>query len=121
VLPYYTVFELLGPVVELVGVATVAVGLALGLLDVGFALLFAGVAVAYGVLLSVATVAIEEFSYRRYRRWRDLHVAVAAAVLENLGFRQLHAWWRLRGLAAQLLRHDAAWGAMPRAGFTRAE
>jgi cellulose synthase/poly-beta-1,6-N-acetylglucosamine synthase-like glycosyltransferase len=117
VLPYYLIFELLSPVVELVGVFVVALSLAFGLLNVHFAVLFALVAFGWGILLSVASLALEEFSYHRYRRWRDLAIAIAAAILENIGYRQLHAVWRLRGLADSLLDKQGAWGAMTRTGF----
>jgi cellulose synthase/poly-beta-1,6-N-acetylglucosamine synthase-like glycosyltransferase len=118
VLPYYLVFELLGPVVELFGVAAVITGLILGLVNIHFAILFALFAVGYGVFLSIAAVTVEEFSFHRYHRWRDLGVAIAAAVLENFGYRQLHAFWRLRGLIDSIKRRDVGWGTMTRAGFT---
>ena len=58
VMPYYLVFESLGPMIELVGVASVIVGLAFGLLDVRFAvLLFAAVAIGYGLALSLTALA----------------------------------------------------------------
>jgi hypothetical protein len=44
-------------------------------------------------------------------------VAIAAAVVENLGYRQATAWWRLRGLLDSLLRRRAVWGQMTRVGF----
>jgi cellulose synthase/poly-beta-1,6-N-acetylglucosamine synthase-like glycosyltransferase len=121
VLPYYLMFELLGPIVELFGLAAVVVGVVLGMLNTHFAILFALFALGYGVFLSIAAVAVEEFSFHRYHRWRDLAVAISAAVLENLGYRQLHAFWRLRGLAQAVRGTDAAWGTMTRAGFTVAE
>jgi cellulose synthase/poly-beta-1,6-N-acetylglucosamine synthase-like glycosyltransferase len=120
VLPYYLVFELLGPIVELFGVLAVALGFAFGLLNVQFAILFALFAIGYGVFLSVAALAIEEFSFHRYHRWKDLGVGIAAALLENLGYRQLHALWRLRGLIDATRRREVGWGAMTRAGFTTA-
>ena len=118
VLPYYLVFELLGPVVELFGVAAVVAGLFLGVVNLHFAVLFALFAVGYGVFLSTAAVTVEEFSFHRYHRWRDLGVAVAAAILENLGYRQLHAFWRIRGLIDATKRRHIDWGTMTRAGFT---
>jgi cellulose synthase/poly-beta-1,6-N-acetylglucosamine synthase-like glycosyltransferase len=118
VMPYYLLFECLGPVLELAGIASVVVGLALGILDVTFALLFLSVALGYGFLLSVVSIAIEEIGYRRYRRGRDLGMAVVAAVAENVGFRQLHAWWRLQGLGQAIRGSEHAWGTMTRAGFT---
>jgi cellulose synthase/poly-beta-1,6-N-acetylglucosamine synthase-like glycosyltransferase len=117
VLPYYLIFELLSPVVELLGVFVVALSFAFGLLNVHFAVLFALVAFGWGILLSVASLALEEFSYHRYRRWRDLAIAIAAAILENIGYRQLHAVWRLRGLADSLSDKEGAWGTMTRTGF----
>jgi cellulose synthase/poly-beta-1,6-N-acetylglucosamine synthase-like glycosyltransferase len=116
-MPYYVVFEALSPVVELGGVLAVLVGLALGLVNETFAVLFLLAAVGYGVLLSVAALTIEEFAFHRYPRWRDLGVAVAAALLENVGYRQLHSWWRLRGLVSMLRGRPGQWGSMPRAGF----
>lgn len=115
--PYFAAFELLGPVVELAGLVSVVLGLALGLIDVGFALAVSLVAVGFGCLVSVVALLVEEVTFRRYRRLRDLLVAVAAAVVENLGYRQLHAWWRLRGMAQALSGREQEWGAMPRAAF----
>lgn len=117
VLPFFLVFELLSPIVELLGVVAVALGLALGVVDIPFALLFLTVAVGYGVFLTLASLAIEELSYRRYRRWSDFGLGVIAAVLENVGFRQMHAWWRFRGLLDVARPRESAWQALPRAGF----
>lgn len=116
-LPYYLAFELLGPVVELAGMVAVAAGLALGLVNLPFALLFFAVSFGYGLLLSLVALAVEEFSFFRYPRWRDLGLAVLAALLENVGYRQLHSWWRLQGLWRASRRRDVGWGAMTRSGF----
>jgi cellulose synthase/poly-beta-1,6-N-acetylglucosamine synthase-like glycosyltransferase len=119
VMPYFLFFELLGPVLEIVGVATVLLGLAFGLVNVPFALLFFVVAIGYGTVLSFAALAVEEASYRRYPRTRDLLVGFATSVVENVGFRQLHAWWRLRGLGAAIRGREGRWVALPRTGFTQ--
>ncbi|MCZ2835902.1 glycosyltransferase family 2 protein [Modestobacter sp. VKM Ac-2985] len=116
-LPFFLLFELLGPVVEVVGLASVVLSAGLGLLDVGTALLMVGLALALGTLLSTTTIAVEEFTFHRYRRGRDLLALLAAGVLENVGYRQVHAWFRLRGLAAALTRRAPVWTAMPRVGF----
>ena len=117
VLPYFLAFELLGPVVELVGVVAVVVGLATGAVDPPFAVLFLLVAVMFGVLLSVASLVLEEISFHRYTRWVDLRASVLAAVLENLGFRQMHAWWRLKGLIDGVTDPGKSWGELTRTGF----
>jgi cellulose synthase/poly-beta-1,6-N-acetylglucosamine synthase-like glycosyltransferase len=116
-LPFFLLFELLGPVFELVGLAAVGAGLALGTVDVGGVLAVLALAVALGTLLSVTAITVEEFTYHRYDRGRDLLALVAAAVLEHVWFRQLHSWFRLRGLVAALTRRAPVWTAMPRTGF----
>ena len=116
-LPYYLVFELLAPVVELVGVTAAMVGLAVGAVNTPFAVLFVAVALAYAILLSIASLALEEFSFHRYHRWRDLGLAVACAFIENLGYRQLTAVWRLQGLWAEVKGARVEWGTMSRQGF----
>ena len=117
-LPFHLMFELLGPVIEFLGVAMLIVGLILGIVNVEFAILFVVVAVLWGITLSVAALTVEELASHRYERWRDLAIAYAAAVLENLGYRQIHAWWRLRGLVTAIRRQPNTWGTMTRTGFT---
>jgi cellulose synthase/poly-beta-1,6-N-acetylglucosamine synthase-like glycosyltransferase len=119
-LPFFLFFELLGPVLEVLGLASVLLAAGLGLLDVGTAVVMVGLALAVGTLLSTTTIAVEEFTFHRYRRGRDLLSLVAAGALENVGFRQVHAWFRLRGLIAALTRRTPVWTAMPRTGFSTA-
>ena len=114
-------FELLGPVVEVVGLASVVLAVVLGALDTGTALVMTGLALGLGTLLSTAAITVEELSYARYTRGREVGVLLLAGLLENVGYRQLHAWFRLRGLVAALLRRTPVWTAMPRTGFTEAE
>jgi cellulose synthase/poly-beta-1,6-N-acetylglucosamine synthase-like glycosyltransferase len=119
-LPYYLVFELLAPVVEVLGVVLVPAGLWLGAIDVGFAWRFLLIAYGYALLLNLVALAVEEYTFHRYSRWRDLGAALLASVLENLGYRQLTAVWRLQGAWAALLRRRQVWGVMTREGFAGA-
>ena len=120
-LPFFLVLELLGHVVEILGLASVALAAAIGVLDLGIAVVMIGLAVAVGTLLSVTAIAVEVLTYRRYRRGRDLLGLVAAALVENIGYRQVHARFRPRGLVAALTRRSPVWTAMPRVGFAPAE
>ena len=120
-LPFYLVFEALGPAVEVAGMLCVVAGLGLHLLNWPFIGLVALSSLGYGVLVSIAAILVEELTFHRYERWRDLLALMAAAVVENLGFRQLHSWWRLKGLLAVLRGRPAVWGEMPRIGFSPPE
>jgi hypothetical protein len=51
----------------------------------------------------------EEITYHRYSGWCDLALLIYGAFAENIGFRQVHAWWRLRGMFDAILRRKADW------------
>jgi cellulose synthase/poly-beta-1,6-N-acetylglucosamine synthase-like glycosyltransferase len=116
VLPYFLFVELLAPVMELVGLAAVVVGLAWGVVNLHFALLFVGVAYGFSIVLTAFTLALEEWTYRGYGRLSDRLLLLGVALFEGLGYRQLTAVWRLRGLA-RYGRGRQDWGAMTRRGF----
>lgn len=116
VFPYFVLVELLAPVVEALGLVILAASLAVGLIDRSFAILFFALAVGIGLVLSVATLLLDQASFMRFRRPRDLALLVWWSVAENLGYRQMTVYWRLRGLW-KYLRGRSDWGAMTRKGF----
>jgi len=116
-LTYYALFELMAPVVELVALALIPAGVAVNVVDLDFAWRFLLVAYGYAMLISLLALLLEEISFHRYPRWRDLGAGFAAAVVENLGYRQLLAFWQLRGAWSAVRRTDAVWGQMTRQGF----
>jgi cellulose synthase/poly-beta-1,6-N-acetylglucosamine synthase-like glycosyltransferase len=116
-LPFYLVFEALSPLLELTSIVLVPLGLALRVLNLNFAMRFMLVAYGYAIVVTLTAMLIEEFSFRRYRRWRDLAFVLAAAVLENVGYRQLTCWWRMQGLLSALRGRQHVWGTMTRSGF----
>jgi cellulose synthase/poly-beta-1,6-N-acetylglucosamine synthase-like glycosyltransferase len=117
-LPYFVLFEMFGPAVEMVGYLLTGAGLLLRLVTPQIAMLFFVVSILFGVLLSMSAVVLEEFTMRRYPSVADLGRLLAAAVLENFGYRQLLAVWRVQGVW-DALRGKRGWGAMERRGFQR--
>ena len=118
--PFFVFGELLAPVVELFGYVTLALGLAFGLIDFQFAALFFAVAVGYGTLLSVWALVLEELSFRRYRRARDVAALLGYAIVESFGYRQMTVWFRLRAFW-RYARGVRSWGTMRREGFATVE
>jgi cellulose synthase/poly-beta-1,6-N-acetylglucosamine synthase-like glycosyltransferase len=116
VLPYYVFVELLAPVVELAGLASLVLGLAFGIVDWSFAALFFLTAYGLGTALTAFTLIIEDLSFHRYDTFRDRAMLFWWALVENLGYRQMTVYWRLRGLW-KFLRGRKDWGAMERKGF----
>jgi hypothetical protein len=95
--------------VEVLAWVAFVVGFATGIIDPGVVLLFVAAGLGYGAFLTIISVAVEELTYHRYRSWRDFAVLIYAAIAENVGYRQLYAWWRLRGIVDAALRRKADW------------
>jgi cellulose synthase/poly-beta-1,6-N-acetylglucosamine synthase-like glycosyltransferase len=93
-MPFYVIFEALGPIVELMGYLIVPLLWLFGRLNPGIALLFLILAVLNGIILSVTALVLDDLLFKRYERTRDLLKMIAAAFLEYCGFRQLLALQR---------------------------
>lgn len=117
-LPYLWLFELLAAPIELLGYLVAITGLYFGLLEFKFAILFLVVSMVYGWILTFGAVIIEEITFRKYRTVSDYIKLCLGTVLEQIGFRQLHLYWRLRGLW-RFLRKNHEWGKMKRTGFNK--
>jgi len=115
-LPYFLLFEMLGPFVEVLGYLSVILAWLLGILNMEFFLLFLLVAVFYGVFLSIAAVLLEEISFRRYPAWEDLARLIWYAIWENLGYRQLLALFKVKAFF-DFIRRRRRWGEMGHRGF----
>jgi hypothetical protein len=112
--PFALVFECLSPVVECLGWVYFAAGFFTGYLDWELAIAFLVVNFGFGSLLSVTSLLLDEISNHTYPRQRQIFVLLVAAVVENVGFRQLTACWRLVGLVQWLTGAKARWGVMTR-------
>jgi hypothetical protein len=89
---------------------------ATGRLSLGFLIGFLLVSLLLGLLLSVAALALEEFSFRRHPSTRDVVRLLAYSVVENVGYRQLNDYWRLIAFV-DLARRKRSWGAQQRRGI----
>ena len=116
-LPYFLLFETIGPFVEILGYVVVPLSWWLGLLNVDFFLLFLIFSLFFGVFLSVAAVLLEEISFRRYPGWEHLARLVLFGVLENFGYRQALALFKVKAFWDFLRRRPRTWGRMEREGF----
>jgi len=114
-MPFFLFVELLSPIIELGGYIVLIVSLMLGVINVEFALLFITAAILLGMILSILSVLMEELTFRRYDRMQDVAILILYAFLENLGYRQIHAWWRFRGMI-DFLKGNKSWGDMTRSG-----
>jgi cellulose synthase/poly-beta-1,6-N-acetylglucosamine synthase-like glycosyltransferase len=111
--------DVLGPLIELLGYLLVPAFWALGLLSLDYFLAFVAVTFTFGITVSTGALILEELELRRVTGPAGLVALLAAAVIENFGYRQLNNLWRVRGWW-QWLRKSEAWGTMTRRGFAAA-
>jgi len=117
-IPYFTLVELVGPVIEMMGyIYFIFVIIFMGIFE-PFVLLFITVAILLGFLLSVSSLICEEATFRRYGSLKNTLILTLYASLENLGYRQIHAWWRFVGLI-DYIRGKKSWGKIKRLGLDR--
>jgi cellulose synthase/poly-beta-1,6-N-acetylglucosamine synthase-like glycosyltransferase len=114
--PYFFFLEMMGPVIELLGYVSFTATILTGRVDWLLVIAFLAVAVILGGVLSLAAVALEELSFRRYPRLVDLIKLFSLAALENIGYRQINTWWRVKGTISAI-RGEQTWGKMTRVGF----
>ncbi|HEY8572830.1 glycosyltransferase [Phenylobacterium sp.] len=115
---YILLVDVLGPFVELAGYVLIPAFWLLGVLNVQYLYAFLAISFAFGVVISVGALALEEQELRRFPSAGSLGVLLLAAIAENFGYRQINNFWRVRGFW-QFVTKQHSWGAMTRRGFTR--
>ena len=96
--PFQLYIEGLGAAVEFLGYFMVPLALGLGIVPPELFVLFVLLGLVYGGFLSVGAVLLEELTYRRYPRPRDLFILLLYALIENFGYRQVVLFYRFQGL-----------------------
>lgn len=119
VYPYFLVIELLAPAVEGFGLVFVTAQLLLGVANYQFLIAFLAITYGWGLVMSFWAIALDGVAFPRGHRRRDELLLVLWAVMEQIGFRQLTIWWRLKGIY-KWFRGSTEWGVMTRKGFTPA-
>jgi cellulose synthase/poly-beta-1,6-N-acetylglucosamine synthase-like glycosyltransferase len=96
-MPYFFIYEMIGPLIEIMGYLIFFFLIIIGYATWTYVLAFLLVAVILGVCLSVFSIILEELSFHRYPKFRHLLQLIAVAIIENIGYRQLNSWWRIKG------------------------
>jgi cellulose synthase/poly-beta-1,6-N-acetylglucosamine synthase-like glycosyltransferase len=113
-MPFFYLFELLGPAIEVAGYIFMLIAALLGWISWEVTAIFFCLAVGLGVMLSTSALVLEELSFHVYPRMRDLFRLFFIAIIENFGYRQLTVLWRLQGLYGWLRGKKPEWGTMKR-------
>lgn len=116
VLPYTLFFEGVGPLLELAGYVVTTIAAVLGYLDWYHYGVLLAVSILFGTAVTLLAVLLSDVTTRTYQRGRDLALLLAVAVIENIGYRQMNAWWGGVG-TLQTLAGKQGWGPMKRRAF----
>ena len=119
-LPYFWIFELIGPIFEVVGYITVPISWLLGVVDLHFMVSFFLVAVLYGIILSTGALLMEENTFRKYPKISQIAKLYLYAILDNLGYRQLNTIFKVQATFGYR-RNKSSWGTIKRRGFVSDE
>jgi cellulose synthase/poly-beta-1,6-N-acetylglucosamine synthase-like glycosyltransferase len=96
--PFLVIFEAWGPLIEWAAYVFVAAMWIAGLVPGTAIAAFLGLVFSLGLLRSLTGLLLEELSFHSYPRLAHAGVMVVAAIVENVGYRQLVTFWRAVGL-----------------------
>lgn len=115
--PFYFFVEFLGPVIETFGYLAIILTIFLQSGIPPVAVLFFITAILMGILLSIISLLFEEMTFHKYDKLSEKLSLVLYAFLENLGYKQLHTFWRLQGIIDLLFKKES-WGSQKRKNFS---
>jgi cellulose synthase/poly-beta-1,6-N-acetylglucosamine synthase-like glycosyltransferase len=114
-LPYFFIFEFVGPLIEVQGYVMLVLAAVLGLLNPPLALFLFLTGILMGTVVSLFSLIMAGEILSKFKA-REILLMLYYAVLENFGFRQLSSWWRVTGFFSSL-KKPKGWGKMVRKGF----
>ncbi len=114
-MPYFLIFETIGPIFEIQGYFLIFLAWLLNILNVKVAMMLFISAILMGVINSLVALMIAERE-ERYFSIGDLSKLVFLAIVENFGPRQLISLWRVLG-QIQLISGQSGWGKIKRKGI----
>lgn len=115
-MPYFLIFELVGPLFEIQGYMMVAAAMVFGLMSEKLALLLFISTIFMGIFISLSAIIISERN-SSYFSYKDTVSMLVMAFLENFGPRQVFSFWRVLGFFSAM-RTTGGWGKMERKGFS---
>lgn len=116
-MPYFLIFEMIGPLIEIQGYIMVLLAFVLGLLNIKIAVLLFVSNILLGMVVSIASVLIAEKDLSHFK-FKDISILILYAILENFGPRQLFSFWRVGGYF-KMFSKEQGWGKMKRKGFAQ--
>lgn len=112
-LPYFWIFEFLGPLIEVFGFILVPISFMLGVVNVEFLISFFVLAVLGGCILSVGALLLEENTFKKYPGGSQVMRLLLYAVLDNFGYRHLNTIYKVMAIFSYK-KSKHTWGQITR-------
>jgi cellulose synthase/poly-beta-1,6-N-acetylglucosamine synthase-like glycosyltransferase len=117
-IPYFVLFEMIGPWIELQGYSMVILALSFGLLNIPVLILLFIATIMTGTFISTASLIIAGHEMRHFT-FKEILKLIGYSILENFGIRQFVSLQRCLSYV-NIIRSKSGWGKMTRKGFTNA-
>ncbi len=114
-LPYFLIFEAIGPLFESMGLVFIVLAWFLGLLNPAILILLFSSSVLMGIVVSVTSLVITRDDLLALPN-KEINTLLLYAFIENFGFRQFCSILRVQGYISSI-RQQQGWGKMERKGF----
>lgn len=114
--PYYWIFEMLGPVLETIGYILIPLSYIFGLLNTKYFILFLISSILYGIILSIGAILLEEYTFSKYPSIKQLLRLSWYGILENFGYRQMTTFFRMDAIL-RFKKFRNRWGKIKRTTF----
>lgn len=117
-LPYWFLFEFLGPLVEFLGYLVFILFLILGIINWPFFLVLSALVISTGFLFSIYAILVDLVSHQVYTNRKDFFTLIGTALLEPFYFHPMVVKAGVSGFV-DYFKRSHAWGEMTRQGFNQ--
>lgn len=115
-IPYYWIFEVLGPFFEILGYITVPLSFLFDLVDLNFLFAFFSASVLYSIVLSIGALALQQSTIKTYTSIKQLFVLFFFCIIDSFGYHQVITFFRIKAmLTYRKNKHN--WGSIKRKAF----
>lgn len=118
-LPYWFLFEFLGPLVEFFGFIIFIIFWVFGIINWSFFFALLALITSSGVLYSIYAILIDSIGYQVYTKRKDLFRLIITAIIEPFYFHPTVVKAGVQG-AIDFFKKEHKWGVMVRQGFHEA-
>ncbi|WP_332557266.1 glycosyltransferase [Clostridium sp.] len=116
-IPYYWIFEFLGPLIDLGIFIVIPILMYFDIIRLAPAWILIFITLLIGMIQSLSAILTEQFTFNKYSSIKQLIKLSGFSILENFGYRQLIVFFRISGMV-KYRKNKNKWGKIERKSFT---